>query len=242
MPEDCYEVDGAPEKHDRNVWECKEGPPPYYVLKASKRAEDGGQPKKYNCSEYTVAKLEGRPPHWPPQNDPGTHTTETAEIEAKLKVPPFSFVELTSPDGSQAPADCACARRTKCVVMYFDRGAGTAGTPREPYHVAIFDPRYCDWGGKESGFGEIRRYKNPGDYLELRKRHYESQGLTPPDDYMVFLCPSEQDEAWKPKTDFWLHEQASEARPPATEPQGRGGCAGVLVFFVALGALAISLA
>ncbi len=232
MPDNGYEVDGAPEKHDRNVWEGKEGPPPYYVLKTSKSAQEGGQPKRYNCSESALAKLENRPPKDPDDAD----MTETDEIEAKLKAPPFSFVELESPEGSLAPADCACKKKTKCVVLYFDRNAGE---PRNPYHVAVFDPRTCDWGGKESGHGEVRRYRNPGDYIEWRRRKAAEQGLPPPNDTMVFLCPPEQDGAWMPPSDSWVHDQANPRT--TTETQGRGGCAGGVVLLVALSGLAISL-
>ncbi len=148
-----------------------------WVLRAS---ED--DPKSYNCTEYVIARIEGRPPLWGGDED---ETTETEEIEGKLK-------ELGWHRGD---GECDCGlgegQTEDCVVVYMCGG--------QVQHAAILDKVHGDWGGKLMAGSPIARYRRPEDYFE--------NGEVPEDCEMRFYCPPEPLEG-EQKTDEWIHEHA----------------------------------
>jgi hypothetical protein len=111
-----------------------------------------GTPKPYNRSEYAMAKIEGRPPG---HGTDASETTETDEIEQKLKDSGFTVSD----------DECKCGPKSKnlCVVLYFDKG-DVKKQDREPFHVAVYDTEFGDWGGKTSAGAPTRRFKNVEDH------------------------------------------------------------------------------
>ena len=49
-------------------------------------------------------------------------------------------------------------------------------------HIAVFDPEFCDWGGKLSNHGSIVRFASPSDYC----RYFGEDSTAT--DQMVFYC------------------------------------------------------
>jgi len=141
--------------------------------------------KGYNCTEYCIARIEGRAPLWGGDED---ETTETEEIEDKLK-------ELGWHRGD---GECNCGtgegQTRDCVVVYACHDVVV--------HAAILDKVHGDWGGKASAAGPIERYRRPEDY-------FNESGEVPADCEMRFYCPPEPIPG-EQKTDEWLHENARE--------------------------------
>ncbi len=117
----------------------------------------GSNDKGYNCTQYAVGKLTGKPPQRGDEDD----TVGTDKIEAWLKK--NGFLEEKAPSEK-----CGCKEgQTKtCAVLYFDKPPEGESPPlsREPIHIAVFDPDLCDWGGKANAGSPIRRFCKPGDY------------------------------------------------------------------------------
>ena len=125
-------------------------------------SEQGGTPKGYNCTEYCIARIQGRPPRW--GGDPAL-TTETDEIERKLA------------DLGWTTGECDCGLATgqspDCVAVYVCDG--------QVVHAAILDKVHGDWGGKLSAGGPIARFRRPEDYFE--------EGRVPDGCAIRFWCP-----------------------------------------------------
>jgi hypothetical protein len=114
----------------------------------------GTNDKGYNCTEYAKARLFGRRPKW--NGDPA-ETIELEEIEQELRDHGF-----TEPP---APADCGCGQEQlkHCAVLYFAKDA-TGRREAVPYHIEVFDPKYCDWAGKANAGGPIRHRLDPAEF------------------------------------------------------------------------------
>lgn len=67
------------------------------------------------------------------------------------------------PCGSGAPDACGCGpdRMSRCAVVYKSVPDGAVA------HIAVFDPEFCDWGGKLSASGAIVRFAEPDDYCSI---------------------------------------------------------------------------
>lgn len=148
------------------------------------RGSEGEGRKGYNCTEYCMARIEGRPPTWGGDEE---HTTETEEIED----------ELRDAGWHRGDGECNCGtgegQTRDCVVVYVCEGVVV--------HAAILDKVHGDWGGKLSAGGPIARYQRPQDYFE--------DGEVPEGCEMRFYCP-ETPLTGEQKTDEWIHEHARE--------------------------------
>ena len=128
--------------------------------------DDEGDRRGFECVQYTYAKVQGRRPL---RDDP--HRAEEAS-----KV--FEDLGYARVDCGQC--GCGDGRCKDCIVIY---SAGDGGA----HHVAAFDPRLCDWGGKLHGSGPIVRFKRPQDFM--RPRQIGPDGTeTRPADTMACYC------------------------------------------------------
>lgn len=143
-------------------------------------------------------------------------TIRTKDVEKKLK-DDLGFTEHEA-DGNSAPSTCNCSPSgvevectqlsRKCVVLYFHGTKETVPVEgRDPFHVAVYDPQYCDWGGKEASAGEIRRFRNAYDYIKMRDPMYDDDKNEIPA-FMVFLCSPEMAISWEPIDDEHAHRRA----------------------------------
>lgn len=168
---DPYEKEGARRRH-APVWRWNDELD-WWELPNSDRAD-------CICAQYVLYKLLGLVP------DP-----DLVIEEVDLEVSDPSFLEWLEENGFRpaeggprtegAPPQCGCGdgRQTACVVLYRDSQGGA------PIHVAAFDAKLCDWGGKLSGPGGIVRFCDPEDYLN--RLAAEERGAVE----MVFYCKDE---------------------------------------------------
>lgn len=184
-----YEVAGAPVKHPPQ-FDGVGGPLPHWVLKQT----FGGIPS-YNCTEYTIRRLLRQYPRVPPSPSssyplPKNYQVETTAAEGILLDLGFSSTVLgddaaipssclcsppdgdgqkgkaSSPkDGTQnAPPNCA-PPQTECAILFFPLDEEPRN--RNADHAMVYDPRYCDWGGKMRASRPIIRFRNPVDYITI---------------------------------------------------------------------------
>ena len=93
------------------------------------------------------------------------------------------------------------------------------------FHVAAFDPDFCDWGGKLSSSGPIARFETPADYVKSLDADVQAD--------TVYEC--------------WCKAGAGPATPISDEdlskgakglPKG-GGCFGCFAAIAGVAALAV---
>ena|GEM_PF-6679494 len=175
MP-DCkkeqYEKDAATRTHQGWDWHDF-----YYELPHSRDID-------CNCSNYTVYKLTGIHPSPDLVMSPGP----IESITSWLMDQGYAASDPVPCDG-QAPGHCGCGQQTNCAVVYRNTG------DKAIMHVAAFDAKLCDWGGKltsrRSGpaGGQatpgIVRYCDPGDYCCFGDEDSASQVE------MIFYCKAE---------------------------------------------------
>lgn len=170
---------------------------------------------KYNCGDYTDAKLNGTSPDNCTNDD---HKISVDKLKKKLENSDSGYTKKT--DGSK----CGTAQSKICAVMYYNKEDG------EAFHWAAYDGDRGDWGGKISANGDIVRFKKPEDYLKwLSEEVRESTG-------MVFYCKEGE-----PKK--ISDEKLDEGTKPCTEkpkPNGKNGCMTVALLLGG-GTLAVSL-
>jgi hypothetical protein len=117
----------------------------YYELRGSSGGEgphNPGRRHSYECVQYTLGKIQGRPPRQ-------TDITDVDVLTQELKR--LGYHE-------QPCAGCGCdpGQCQDCVVIY----SNNIGR----YHAAVFDRQSCDWGGKATGRHPIVRFKDAGDF------------------------------------------------------------------------------
>jgi hypothetical protein len=164
-----YEKPGAKRKHKSPPWKWKET---YWELDESDTSD-------CICAQYSVYKLSGIVPG----------TQDVPEVDADT-VNPSVVTWLNEqgfkasdpiPCGKGAPKQCACGPQTskRCAVVY-QSAEGVM------IHIAVFDPEFCDWGGKLSARGHIVRFANPDDYCTS----FGDQSLE--NMQMVFYCSDKE--------------------------------------------------
>ena len=194
MTQPKYDIPGA-QPHGPE-WEWKPTKGGYWELK-------GTNDKGYNCSEFAMAKIEGRPPRY---GGDGSQTTETDEIEQELKKKGFKEA------GSSGKCGSGPGKMSQCVVLYFSISDGKVS--KEPYHVEVFDPIHGDWGGKGAAGLPIRHRKDPNEYPHDPEERKKTKA--------VFFCKQVEPPP-KPISDSDLHKGATKLpkpAPPAPPPEG----------------------
>ena len=111
-------------------------------------ALEGSESKDYNCVQYTLAKVQGKPP------DASTPANKSGVVDELTKL---GYAKVFCEECGCPPKKCA-----NCVVVYRKKGEGNDTV----FHVAAFDPKRCDWSGKLRPTKPIVRFKDPGDYLK----------------------------------------------------------------------------
>lgn len=115
----------------------------YYELDGTNPDSDPTGRHSYECVQYTLGKIHGRPPRQ-------TDTDDFAILLVELQ-------RLGYHQHDCAGCGCGDDQCTDCVVIYCRNGA--------PFHVAVFDRTLCDWGGKLRATQALVRFKAPRDYL-----------------------------------------------------------------------------
>ena len=183
---------------DKDKWDKEEkGGVKFDVLKDSDK-------KKYNCGDYTDAKLSGKSPDSCGSED---HSVSVDKLKKKLDKDP----KYTAHKNDDSKCGCGKGKSKNCAVMYYNK-EDEAG-----FHWAAFDSKRCDWGGKLSSSGKIVRFKNPGDYIKrFDKEEQKKTG-------MIFYC---KDEDPPYISDEDLHDGAKNCKDKKESKDGQNstGC------------------
>ena len=184
-----YNVPGAAAHEPASAWEWddQKAQGGQWILK-------GTNNKGYNCTEFAMAKLFGRRPKW--NGDPAL-TTEMSEIEQELR--DRGFTEAPGPES------CGCGhdKLKNCAVLYFAKDENGQRAPA-PFHVEVFDTRYCDWVGKANAGGFIRH--------RLRPEEFPFDPALRADTVRLYLCGTDEEVEYYP--DDQLHRDAINLAEP----------------------------
>ncbi len=104
-----------------------------------------------------------------------------------------------------------------CAVLYFSKT--TPPEPpgmRVPNHVALYDPGYCDWGGKLRPTEPLIRFQHPADYISI-------MGDNPADVMMVFFCSYPELKIDPMATDADFHNSGAQVQQDGSFPTSPGG-------------------
>lgn len=115
----------------------------YYELDGTDPRADPTGRHSYECVQYTLGKIQGRPPRQ-------TDTDDFAILLTELE-------RLGYHEQDCALCGCGQGQCKDCVVIYSRGGL--------PFHAAVFDRQLCDWGGKLRAILPLVRFKTPRDHL-----------------------------------------------------------------------------
>jgi hypothetical protein len=190
-----YEVAGAKRQHTTPPWTWNEKKK-RWELDDSDNPGGAKPDHAYTCVQYTMAKLAGIAPD-----------RTKKEVEEQKDENAEQLLTAAGYKKSNC-AQCGCQEGglKDCAVVYKSKD-GTV------FHVAAFDPDFCDWGGKLSSSGAIVRFEKPQDYVDALGEE-ERKDTT-------VECWCKPGAGPKTITDEALNKGAK--GPPAAPP--KGGCA-----------------
>ncbi|HEY5551968.1 MAG TPA: hypothetical protein VIK52_08770 [Opitutaceae bacterium] len=163
-----YEKPCATRKHGSPPWTWRGN---YWELRDSNRSD-------CICAQYAVFKLLGVVPGSQEAKDVPEVDAGPANPSVITWLVKNGFTATAPvPCNQDAPDDCGCGegQQSACAVVYQDQHGSMI-------HIAVFDPEFCDWGGKLSNHGPIVRFASPSDYC---RSFGEDSTAT---DQMVFYC------------------------------------------------------
>jgi hypothetical protein len=141
----------VPAPYDNTLWRPPAGKDKPRTLILSENPK-----KRYNCSEYTYCKLSDDKNRWPKAG--ANIQVTTKNIIAKLEA--MGFVKT-----DKSKCGCEKGEQNQCAVLYIHTDYIVDGKATDVAHAVAYDWKHCDWGGKISSTGTIKRWKKADDWV-----------------------------------------------------------------------------